>query len=406
MAAVINSLSVPNDTLSAIRKQAYERLEKRGLPSKEEDAFRYFPVRAFRELTLTLAEKGTAIVDSYIIPECKENYLVFVDGHFDPTLSRTRATVLPINDAMRTYGHYLRNRLAKNLETENDPFALFNCAFHPAAAFLYIPPKANLGQLQVLFLSTQKKAAILPRLHICAGAYSEAKIYATHADGDETLVLPAFDIALEEGANIRLEHVAEAGALSWNLFSMRATLKKDSRLTHLQWNKGKGIVRSDCSVWLQGEGAEVDLKGIWMLQDKAQSHAQVRVEHMAPHCQSMQLFKGVLSGLSQSSFEGKIYVQPEAQKTQAYQINKNLLLSPHVIAHAKPNLEIFADDVKASHGATVAHLDDELLFYLKSRGISEAQAKSLLVEGFCREVLDEFSVPSLGALHAVHNYLC
>jgi Fe-S cluster assembly protein SufD len=406
MAEVISSISVPNDALSAVRKQAFDHFERRGLPKKEDEAFRYFPVRSFRDVPLVLAgSAGAAAIESYILPECKENYIVFIDGHFDPALSRMGIKALPMHEAMRTYGHFLRTRFSKALDAEADPFALFNLAFHPAGAFLYLPPKAVLGPMQVLFFSTQTKSTVLPRLHIFAGAYSTAKIIVTNLDAKETLSFPAIDIALEEGANVRLEQVAEANALAWNLFSLRATLKKDSRFSHLQWNKGKGVVRSDIRVWLQGEGAETDLQGVWMLKDKAQAHAQVRVDHEAPHCQSMQKFKGVLSDLSQSSFEGKIYVQPEAQKTQAYQLNKNLLLSPHVIAHAKPNLEIFADDVKASHGATVAHLDDELLFYLKSRGISEAQAKSLLVEGFCREVLDNFSLPSLGALHAVRTYL-
>ena len=132
-----------------------------------------------------------------------------------------------------------------------------------------------------------------------------------------------------------------------------------------------------------------------MLDEKQEAHTHVLVDHQAPSCQSNQFFKGVLTDLARSSFEGKIYVRREAQKTMAYQLNRNLLLSERANADSKPNLEIFADDVKASHGATIGQLDEEQLFYLRTRGYSQEEARNILVYAYVKEVLDLITVPTL-----------
>lgn len=160
------------------------------------------------------------------------------------------------------------------------------------------------------------------------------------------------------------------------------------------------MMRKDIYVQCAGENSEADLKGLTMLQDALCAHTHIVVEHTAPRTRSMQRFKGLLRDASQSGFKGKILVRPAAQKTEAYQLNAHLLLGHAAIAHSKPHLEIFADDVKASHGATVAHLEQAQLFYLKSRGIDEASAKQLLIDAFCREILDEIPPNFRGGINA------
>jgi Fe-S cluster assembly protein SufD len=152
---------------------------------------------------------------------------------------------------------------------------------------------------------------------------------------------------------------------------------------------GSKATRHDIAVQCNGEGASATLKGLWMLKNSERAHIHSLVEHNAPHTQSSQLFKGILRDASQSSFNGKIYVHPIAQKTQSYQLSKHLLLGDAAVAHTEPNLEIGADDVKASHGATIARPDEAQLFYLKSRGVDEEAAKQLLVHGFYQEILSE-----------------
>ncbi len=362
--ASLEQHTLPIDGLEAIRRNALQRLLECGLPGTKSEAFRYVPLRMLYASVFAPAKEHEVSYDAifpHVLPECTSSVLVFVDGHLNLNVSRLQAVdrrvaIMPLTDAMRTYGQFLRTRFAKNLETEADPFALLNLAFHEEAVFLYLPPKVVLSPLQILIFSTQEGASSLPRLHLFAGARAKADIALTCVDLPSTLNFPVIDLALEEGADVRVNHVMETEIHAWHLGAVRATLKKSARFSHVQWNRGEGIIRGDTHVFLQGEQAFADLKGVGMLKARAHGHAYIRVDHEAPMTQSMQLFKSVLSDFSHSSFEGKIFVRPEAQKTEAYQLSKNLLLDPHVMAYAKPNLEIFADDVKASHGATVGPL--------------------------------------------------
>jgi Fe-S cluster assembly protein SufD len=151
---------------------------------------------------------------------------------------------------------------------------------------------------------------------------------------------------------------------------------------------GAATSREDYLIRLQGEAAEAYLYGVWTLDGNRQHHVNICLDHQEAACTSLQKFKGILSDTSRSSFEGKIYVHPQAQKTQAYQMNNNLVLGERAAAYSKPNLEIFADDVKASHGATIGQIDPEHLFYLQARGISAHMAQMLLVQGFKNEIID------------------
>jgi Fe-S cluster assembly protein SufD len=203
------------------------------------------------------------------------------------------------------------------------------------------------------------------------------------------------DIALEDGARCHHTHLVAEENNTWHFDALRATLKKESHLESFHVCMGGRAPRLDARLILCGENGNASLQGLWALDRKKQAHMYTTVEHHAPVCRSMQRFKGVLKDFSQSSFEGKIFVKPIAQKTEAYQINNNLILNDGAMAYSKPNLEIFADDVKASHGATVAQLNEQELFYLKTRGLSEALSKKLLVTGFCKEILDQIPYQSI-----------
>ena len=199
------------------------------------------------------------------------------------------------------------------------------------------------------------------------------------------------DVVVEEGGSLQLIELdlnGENSAVS--LSHVRAQVKRNGVFRHYSANRGGALVRSDFKIDLVGEGSEVDLQGIWSLDQKRVSHTEVCVVHKAPFTKSNQHFKGVLKGKSRSTFEGKIYVESTAQKTEAYQLNNNLILDQGANAFSKPNLEIFADDVKASHGATITRLSEEELFYLRTRGIQEKESKELLTQGFTKSIVSQF----------------
>jgi Fe-S cluster assembly protein SufD len=343
---------------------------------------------------------------------------VFINGQFSPQHSRLKAipervVVETLSNGMKTYGSFLNSQSTKNLKEETDAFAAANAALHVDGLFIYIPPKTVLDapiQLLNIIDTSNIPMFILPRVQVFAGMQSEVSIAATQAvlSGDNYGFNMVAEISIEEDAHVKYtQDASEIKENIWYFDAIRATLKRDSTFKTYNVSQGSATARFDYKATLTGSNAEVHLNGVWMLDGKNEVHHHVLVDHQAPNCRSMQLFKGALNGTSRSAFEGKIMVRQAAQQTDAFQLNNNLLLSDRANADSKPNLEIFADDVKASHGSTVGQLDNEQIFYMKTRGFSEADAKNLLVYGFCQEVIDLIPVPSLHdkLRHVAQGYL-
>lgn len=377
------------DGLELLRKQAWEAFMQRGLPQKNEEAFQYLSLRNL------VADSFTPQESSPVLPY-KKNGIVFVNGKFCKELSHfpKELVVLSLQEALVTYGHFLKERLSKNLNEEKDPFALLAFSFLQGI-FLYVPPKCKLkAPLHCHHLVTGEKPFAASTLSLFVGRDAEVELMTTFQREQEGSFWQnvLVDVAIEEGARLTYSSMQEEAASGSRFNLMRATMKRGSYLKTVAVTKGSALDRDDYRISLLGEGAEAHLQGLALLEGVRTAHTHVRVEHHAPHTTSRQLFKNAMKDSSQASFNGKIWVKRDAQKTEAYQLNNNLLLGEHAQANSKPNLEIFADDVKASHGATVAQLDEALLFYLKTRGISQEEAKALLMDAFCKEILDQLPV--------------
>lgn len=402
------------------KDNAWQLLQAMGLPSRQNESFQYLPLRKLYARTFESFQRSDLIPDTlstYILPECSQSVIVLINGEFSFKYSSLsalpkRCVITSMHEAQRTYGNFLNNQWNKFFKEEKDPFSLLNAAFYREGLFLYIAPKTVLETpVQILHLTNQGDVPrlITPRIQGVIGAQSQIELISTyaHLSGNaESFVSSYMEVAIEENSQVRYTQ-SPSHLSSWHFDAFRAHLKRNSRLNTILTTEGSTSSRYDYRITLAGENAEAQLNGIWMLSGNQEAHAHVLMEHQAPHCRSLQLFKGALNGASHSSFEGKILVQQAAQKTEAFQLNNNLLLDDRARADSKPNLEIFADDVKASHGATVGQLDREQLFYLRTRGYSEQKAKNLLVYGFCKEILDLLPVPSLKKLmsHKAQEYL-
>ena len=238
----------------------------------------------------------------------------------------------------------------------------------------------------------------MPRLHLFVGRSSEIECIINTENFSDGVGLDSscFDFELEDDAKVHLAYtdLSTASKQPVRLSAFRASLKRHSRFQAVQLTDTEQS-RRDWRVVMAGAGAEAELAGLWFLQDQKETHTHVVVEHQEPYTRSLQLFKGVLDDRAHASFQGKIIVQQKALKTEAYQLNNNLVLSDQARVQSKPNLEIFADDVKASHGCTVGQLDPEQLFYLKTRGLDERLARSMLIRGFCEEIVARLKPSSL-----------
>lgn len=399
------------DPMQKIRAKAWDHFLKLGLPTRKNDVYRYVPLRHFFANNYEpsqMTEVSAETIDAHILPECRDSAAVFINGEFSPQHSRLEA--IPKNvvmetlaDGMKTYGGFLNSQSVKILKDEIDPFAAVNAAIHANGLFLYLPPKTIVDvpiQLLNIIDTGSTPMYIVPRVQLFVGMQSEISLVATQAvlSGESYGFNMVTEMSIEDDAHVRYTQAACGFDENiWHFDALRATLKRNSTLNTVNVTNGAATTRFDYHAVLMGENAEVLLNGVWMLSGKNEAHTHVLVDHQAPNCRSMQLFKGALSDLSHSSFEGKIMVRQAAQKTEAFQLNNNLLLSDRATADSKPNLEIFADDVKASHGSTVGQLDKEQVFYMKTRGFNDNEAKNLLVYGFCEEVIDLIPVPSLHA---------
>ena len=336
--------------------------------------------------------------------------LVFVDGFYEPSLSKSfdQIICLPLDKAIKTYGLFLHNRFAKIDKIEKDPQVFLNFAFHGKGLFIYVPPHVQIEKpIEILYLSTTKDL-ISPRIHMMLGKNASISILQSHQTWiEDPEINIGFDLIQDAGSRFYLCDVQFVPEESCSNTSIRVTLKKDAVCDLFHATDGAKKVRFSAHADLLEENSSFSLKALAMLHGKRVSEFDTLAEHAAEHCQSHQHVKSLLNHQSRFQFDGKIYVHPQAQKTQSYQLNNTLLLSDDAMAKVKPNLEIFADDVKASHGATLAQMAEKELFYLCSRGIPKTDAQTLLIHGFCQDFIREIKIDSVKEilLHAMKKAL-
>ena len=372
------------------REKFWKALHTQGFPTRKWGAFQYVPLKALYAATFAPLEKGE-------LPPLtrEEERCVFVNGEFSSALSQVEGAVcLPLTEAMGSYGMLFQKNWTLMLAEESNPFHLLNHALYREGLFLYIPPGVQ-KTIEWLFLSTKEGSIHTPKIEVYLGKGAQLTIK-SHIRGEGRYWHnESVAISLDEGAHLLMEENISHSPEAWGFHTKRIELKRDAKFKSTTVSKGAKVERHDVSATLSGENSEVDLKGLSILSQKREIHHHLFVRHVAPHARSNQHYKTVLQESSRSSFEGRIYVEKKAQKTEAYQLNNNLLLSPKTHAMSKPNLEIRADDVKASHGATWTRPKAEEMFYLRTRGLSQEGAERHLVKGFCRQLIDDELIDTL-----------
>jgi Fe-S cluster assembly protein SufD len=302
--------------------------------------------------------------------------------------------------ALREHADLLETHLARYATSDLTPFVALNTAFLGEGAFVSLPRNAVVeNTIHLLFVSTESATptASHPRTLILAGENSQATLIETYVgtEGATYLTNAVTEIVLEANAHLDHVKVQQESLSAYHVAYQKTQMGRSSVFRSHSIVLGGAIARNDANAFLGGEGGECTLNGLTLGQGKQLLDNHTAIDHAVPHCNSHELYKSILNDQARGVFNGKIFVQKDAQKTDAKQTNQTLLLSKAAQINTKPQLEIFADDVKCTHGATIGQLQEEPLFYLRSRGIGLEEARSLLTYAFASEVLDGIRVEAV-----------
>jgi Fe-S cluster assembly protein SufD len=331
--------------------------------------------------------------------------LVFVNGRFASRLSSASAAsdavwTGSLGAALDLVPDRVRPHLTRRDPAESQAFDALNAALHEDGAVVLVDAGADAGPpVHLVFVSRglERPTAVHPRTLIAAGRGSRLQVVETYVGPDDGVYFTNAVTDLVAGDDARVDHyrVQLEGPHAFHVSNVHSLQSRDSRCTLHQIDIGGRLVRHDvCSV-LDGEGADCRLNGLYLTGNEQHVDNHTLLDHARPHGSSHELYKGILAGQSRAVFNGRILVRQDAQKTDAKQSNQNLLLSKGALAHTRPQLEIYADDVKCTHGATVGRLDEDAVFYLRSRGIADADARQLMIAAFAGEVLERVEIDAL-----------
>ena len=390
------------DAVRRLRHSGREIFDELGFPSTRQEEWRKTNVgvieRTDFKRTTDPSDLSPEKVKPFLLPDCLE--LVFINGRFSRQLSSTSDT-LPegafagsLSTALAQRPELVESHLGKYADLQH-PFVALNTAYIEDGAFIYVPKTAVIEQtIHVLFLTTSGEdvaTVSYPRNLFVAEENSQVTVIESYGgfSGDRYFTCPVTEIV--GAANSVIDHyrLGQESLDAYHVASQKIHLERDTNFFTHSINHGGALVRNDIQAMLGAEGIHCTLNGLYLARGSQHVDHQMRVDHAKPNCHSYELFKGILEDRARAVFNGRIYVHQDAQKTDAKQSNRNLLLSKDALVHSNPQLEIFADDVRCTHGSTTGHLDDEAVFYLRSRGIGEEAARSLLIYSFAGEVLDE-----------------
>jgi Fe-S cluster assembly protein SufD len=404
-------------TLPARRRAAWERFRELGFPTTRHEEWRFTNVAPIARTAFVLAgPDGSApsaadlVADTVLQSDWPR--LVFINGHFAAELS-TRGNLPPevrtdsLAAALGRDAGAVREHLARYARYEEHTFTALNTAFMADGAFVHVPKGICLEHpIEMLFISSAGADPIVchPRNLILAEPGSRAVIIERFAGlgGGVSFTNTVTEMVAGENAAIDHYKVAQEPSQAYHVGTTHVHQARDSNVASHTVTTGGALVRNDITAVLDGEGGDCTLNGLYLVSGRRHVDNHLRVEHAKPHCDSREFFKGILQDQAKAVFTGRIVVHKDAQKTDAKQTNMNLLLSEDAQVDTKPQLEIFADDVKCTHGATIGQIDEDAVFYLRCRGIDEAAARGVLVYAFAEESLQRIGPePLRGQLREV-----
>jgi len=397
-----------SDWLSKLREGGITEFEKLGFPSRKLENWKFTNVSELQKTPfqlssqLEMSEKLISEIEPITEDGLTTIQLVFVNGQLAPRLSHQED--LPeglilgsLRENLKTHETLIKNHLGQHAKADQDGFVALNTALFQDGTFLFVPKNESFSKwIHLFFITTDAQKPVLaqPRNLILLEESSKAVVIEEHLslDGNEAFTNVVAEIIL--GANSSLDYykIQRENDSSHHISATEVVHARDSRFRQTSLTIGTHLTRNNIHADLVAEGVDSELNGLYLADGKQHLDHHILMDHKKPNGTSRQTFKGIMSGASTGVFGGKVFIHKDAQKTDAQQTNKNILLSENAKAKTKPQLEIYADDVKAAHGAAVGQLDEDALFYLKSRGIGDTKAKNILAYGFASEMIDAIEI--------------
>jgi Fe-S cluster assembly protein SufD len=397
--------------LHRVRRRAIERFVEIGFPTTREEEWRFTNVAPIAEqqftpvLTLSDDSIGHSVIEPFTLAGLKCVRLVFINGHFSKRLSSLSAApkglkVGSLAGAIRTDPDLIGRHLAHYADYTDNAFAALNTAFMLDGAFVYVRGGKDVElPIHLIFISSDHDNRFVshPRNLVIAEESARVSIVESYVGlaANEYLTNAVTEIVLGEKAVVEHDQLQIEGPSGYHIGTLHVVQQRKSIFTSNSISLGGALVRNNVKTVLAAEDSECTLNGLSLATSEQLIDNHTTIDHTKPGCRSHELYKAVLDGKSRGVFNGRIYVRKGAQKTDAKQTNKTLLLSPDATMDSKPQLEIFADDVKCTHGAAIGQLDEEQVFYLRSRGLGEDEARDILTYAFASDIINRIHVEAL-----------
>ena len=392
-----------------IRTDAIKSFEKLGFPSKKLEAWKYTSLNKVLKEDYTLFSKKKNVLDfnkvkDFFLDNTESYKLVFVDGFFDSFLSQTshdKADVCIMSAALskNKYASVIKKHFNKSIE-KSDSLSQLNTAFSKEGAYVRIPKNIVLEKpIEIIHFATGNESALMlqPRNLIVIDEGAQVEIIESHQSLTDNPIFTnsVSEIFVAKNAHLDYYKIQNDRLTSTLIDNTYISQQRDSNAKIHTFSFGGKLTRNNLNYYQKGSHINSTMKGITIIDDKQLVDHHTLVDHANPNCESHQDYKGIYSGSSTGVFNGKIVVDKIAQKTNAFQKNNNILLNDKSTINSKPQLEIFADDVKCSHGCTIGQLDQDAMFYLRARGIPKKEAEALLTYAFANNVLESVNIPAL-----------
>ncbi|HAH56144.1 MAG TPA: Fe-S cluster assembly protein SufD [Flavobacterium sp.] len=395
--------------LHDVRTEAIKNFENKGFPSKKEEAWKYTSLNAILKNDFTVFPKKDSLVGfkevkKYFIHEIDTYKVVFVDGIFSSNLSSTThdgIDVCLMSSALNKPKYKMViDTYFNQIASKDESLTSLNTAFANEGAYINIPKSKVVNKpIEIMYFSTGTEAALMvqPRNLVIVGENSHVQIIERHQSLNDNPILTnsVTEIFAQKRAIVDYYKIQNDNHEANLIDNTYVSQKQESHVSVQTFSFGGNLTRNNLNFYHFGERLTSTLNGITIIGEKQHVDHYTLVHHAAPNCESFQDYKGIFSDNSIGVFNGKVYVEKEAQKTNAFQKSNNILLGNKSTINAKPQLEIFADDVKCSHGCTVGQLDETALFYMQQRGIPKKEAKALLMYAFSNAVIENIKIPEL-----------